>query len=421
MTAERPAGAPDAVPGRILLPERRTSTARLAAIGAFLAVVWSFSFVVGGAGGAGGVPAPLRVALGLAGGAVAPTFAVAAAVQLAAPRLRLTRDRGLLVLGTAAVAFCALTLVSLSFSTGMDGADASRLSGLIGTLTVVAVITSVLAFAATVALPLFSVLRSRGLGTRAAGWTAVGVGIGVAPAVVWVLLSPVPVAVFCVAVWIAALLPGGLPRVSRPEDGEGRAPADVPRLRERVTFFAAVSLAVTLVVWASGIAVSIAATGTPGAAAGLALAAAGGQIAVVPLLWAATLVVSSRAPRAAEASRTGFAGAALLVAAVVIAMTVATRLDGDLFVPLVGVLGIAVGLWCGSVAWPLAAGWPAWGRAGATAATVVGGTLLYTVLVAFSGGVTLALASGFVAFGGARYLVREARTVVVIPATPGAS
>jgi hypothetical protein len=83
------------------------------------------------------------------------------------------------------------------------------------------------------------------------------------------------------------------------------------------------------------------------------------------------------------------------------------------------VLGLGVGVIVGALVWPLWARWPAGVRLAATAGTVVAAALFYTAFAGFTGGVTLALASAYLAFGGARHLLRQGPRVS--PATPAVS
>jgi len=421
-------------------PKRRTSPARLAATGLLLAVAWAISFVFGG------VPGEARVALGLAGGVVAPVLATAAAVRLAAPRL--TRGRGVAVVAVAAVAFGSLAACSLALGaprSSVDGADAAGPPGLVGALTLAAAIASAAAFAAVVALVLVPGLRARGLAVRPAVLVASGLGLLAGPLLAWALLVPLPVAAYCGAVLVAAVRPRVRDRVAGALGVRGRAtPAALAHpgaVRDRVTLLAGASLAATLIVWASGVAVSLAATGTDHATVGLGVAAALGQLAVLPLLRAASLVVDARGSGLADAGARSPAaaaqaarriGTALVVLAtagmVLAALAPALGPDAgaapDPFFPLVGVLSLGVAVAAGAIVWPRAASRTRPERravsAVGTAAAVLAIALVYAALVGFTGGVTLALLSAFVAFGGARYVVRDAGPVRS-PATPAVS
>ena len=417
---------------------------QLAAIGLFLAAAWVVSFVFGG------VPGGVRVATALAGGVVAPVLASVAAVQLAGAALRLTRRRGSVVIGAATVAFgslaaCSLALGSLPSSSRPDHADAAGPAGLAGALTLAFAVTSVAAFAAVVALVLFAVLRVRGAAVRAAALVACGTALVAAPLLAWALLVPLPVALYCGAVLFAAVLPWVRGRAAaglvRPVTAGAAAaePAPLPGaetpaprhpdpsvVRGRVILLAAVALAATPIVWVAGVGASLAATGTDTATVGLGIASAVAQLAVLPLLWAAALVVGARAPGAAVPPLPVVVGGVALVVAAVAAMAVGalpgggTAAGGDPFVALVGVLGLGVGLVVGALVWPHTARWPATVRWAASAGSVVGAALLYAGFAGFTGGVTLVLASAYLAFGGARYLVRP-DAPVTSPATPAAS
>ena len=397
--------------------KRRTSALKLSAIGVVVSVAWYISFVFGA-----GTHEGARVTLSLVGGVVAPTLATIAAVGLSAPTLGLSRARALVVLVLAALAFAGLALVGLSFSVGIDEADAGRQLGLLASLTTAFALTAVLASASAITLVLFSVLRKHAIGVRKAAAIAVVVGIVATPLVLLTLLGPGAIVMVCAAVFVLALVP----TISRVAGAAARATAahaaaarddsanddtastaiDRAAVRDRVTLFAGTALATSLIVWVGGIGVSIHGTGTDLAGTGLGVAAAIGQLAVVPLLWAATLAIGALVPRVADSARIGFAVASAVVVAAVAVMVVGFSPAGDLYIVSVGALSVGVALWGGAVVWAITPPWPTPARAGAAVVAVVAGAALYAMLVALSGGVTLALVSGFVAFGGARLLLR---------------
>lgn len=406
------------------LSKRRTSSAELAATAVIVAVAWYISFVFGA-----GMPGWARVPLVVVGGMVAPTLASVAAVRLVAPALAFSRRRTLVVAVALALAFVSIGLVGVSFSVGMNDADAGRPAGLLASLTTAFAAAAVLAAATAIALLLFGLLRrdrpaaprQRGVDPAAArpGGTvpaaprpsvrratvvAVGVSILVTPFVLLALLAPLSIVLLCVGVAVFALLPVG------PRTGQPRRPAAtaVPAgVRDRVTLYAAVSLAVTLVVWTGGVAASIRGTGTDAAGTSLGVAAALGQLAVVPLLWAATLAVAARAAVPARTVRVGFVAASVLVVLATVVMVVGLSPDGDLYLRCVAVVCLGVGVWAGTAGWAVTAGRPPASRAMFVAVVVLAAAVLYGMLVALSGGVSLALVSGFLAFGGARLLLRS--------------
>ncbi|MET4583551.1 hypothetical protein ABIE21_003077 [Conyzicola nivalis] len=386
--------------------KRRISTVALAGIAVVVSVAWYISFVFGV-----GMPTGLRVGLVVVGGVAAPSLAVFAAVRLAAPALGLSHTQARALLALAILAFAAVALVGVSFSVGMDEGDAGRPKSLLASLTGPFALVAIIATAAAVTLPMFAVLRRRRLGVPAATAIAVGVGVVATPLLLVSLLSPASIVGLCVVVFVFALV-RSMPRAEGPAGSADdsavavRAP-DISAVRARVTLFAGIALATSLVVWTTGFGVSILDTGTDVAGSALGISAALAQLAVVPLLWAATLAVAARLPRSADAARVGFAAASVVVVVSVAGMVVGFSPAGDVYIATAGVLSIGVALWAGAIVWSLTAAWPTGARAGAAVVTVVAAAAVYAVLVALSGGVTLALVSGFVAFGGSRLLLRS--------------
>ena len=386
--------------------KRRISTVALAGIAVVVSVAWYISFVFGV-----GMPTGLRVGLVVVGGVAAPSLAVFAAVRLAAPALGLSHTQARALVALATLAFAAVALVGVSFSVGMDEGDAGRPKSLLGSLTGPFALAAILATAAAVTLPMFAVLRKRGLGLPAATAIAAGVGVVATPLLLVSLLSPASIVGLCVVVFVFALV-RSMPRAPRPAGSADASavavrPPDLSAVRARVTFFAGIALATSLVVWTTGLGVSIRGTGTDLAGSALGISAALAQLAVVPLLWAATLAVAARLPRSADAARIGFAAASVVVVVSVAGMVVGFSPAGDVYIATAGVLSVGVALWAGAIVWSLTAAWPTGARAGAAVVSVVAAAAVYAVLVALSGGVTLALVSGFVAFGGSRLLLRS--------------
>jgi len=388
--------------------KRRTSTVALAGIAVVVSVAWYISFVFGV-----GMPVGLRLGLVVVGGVAAPSLAVFAAVRLTAPALGLSRTQARVLFALATLAFAAVALVGVSFSVGMDEGDAGQPRSLLGSLTGPFALAAILATAAAVALPVFAAVRKRRLGVPAATAIAAGVGVVATPLVLVSLLAPGSIVILCVTVFVFALV-RSRPRAPRPAATSAvvvRSP-DHSAVRARVTLFAGIALATSLVVWTTGLGMSIRGTGTDVAGSALGISAALAQLAVVPLLWAATLTVAARLPRAADAARIGFAAASVVVVVSVAGMVIGFSPAGDAFILAAGVLGVGVALWGGAIVWSLAAAWPIAARVGAAGVAVVAAASLYALLVALSGGVTLALVSGFVAFGGSRMLLRPSRATL---------
>lgn len=400
-----PAAAPVAAPAD---SKRRTSTVALAGVAVLVSVAWYISFVFGV-----GMPVGLRLGLVVVGGVAAPSLAVFAAVRLTAPALGLSRTQARVLFALATLAFAAVALVGVSFSVGMDEGDAGQPRSLLGSLTGPFALAAILATAAAVSLSMFAALRKRRLGVPAVTAIAVGVGVVATPLLLVSLLSPGSIVILCIAVFVFALV-RSIPRAARPAPATAvavRAP-DHSAVRARVTLFAGIALATSMVVWTTGLGVSIRGTGTDVAGSALGISAALAQLAVVPLLWAATLTVAARLPRVAAAARTGFAAASVVVVVSVAGMVIGFSPAGDAYILTAGVLSVGVALWAGAIVWSLAAAWPIAARVGAAGVAVVAAASLYALLVALSGGVMLALVSGFVAFGGSRMLLRSSRATL---------
>ena len=380
---------------------RTRTNAQLAGSAVALSALWLVSLVF-----VFGTPEPLRVVLTVLGSVVAPALATVVFVRLAAGPLGVTVRRRRILLAVTVFAFLALALTANSFSVGFDDADAGRPSGLFASLTAVFAVAGVLAFAASIALVLVAAIGGR-LSTRAGVAIAVLAGLIAAPFVALTFLTPAPSLVYALAAFVWAAWPRGLPKsADRPS---ARPLVAVEGVRDRVILLSAVSLATTLVVWVGGIAVSLANTGTDAATTGLGVASALGQLAVIPLIWAVSLLLGVRLPASTATARLGIAVATATVAAAALAMTIGYSPDGGLFIPLIALLSLGVGFWAASVVWALAASWPSPARTATATVALVATALLYAVVVALSGGVTLALVSGFLAFGGARLLLRQRR------------
>ena len=389
---------------------RGRSDAQLAGAAVVLGVLWlvSLLFVFG-------MPGPVRNAFTLLGSIVAPVLATVAGVRLAAPRLGLTARPRRALLVVLPLAFVALALTANSFSVGFADADDGRPLGALARVSWVFAVTGVAAFAAGASIVLAVVLRRR-LSRRASVAIALTAGVVIGPALAVVFLTPASTVLLSAAVFVWAVVRGGgVVRGGAVSRGDGfavpqlSAPLAADVTRERAILSAGASLATTLVVWCTGIAVSIAGTGTDTAGIGLGVAAAAGQLAVIPLLWSVSLIVGFRLPRVAPAARLGCAVASVVVLLAVAAMVATLSTTGDAFVLLVGVLGVGVGSWAAVVVWPLAAAWPTVSRMAVCAVAGIAATVAYAVLAGLNGGVTLALASGYLAFGGARVLLRQRR------------
>lgn len=372
--------------------------ARLAGAGFLLAAVWvavsiGFSWQL--------VPA-LRIGLQVLGGVGAPMLTVAALLVL------LGRRTSVLVVTTSAVAFVSFLFFSLSFSIGLDERDAGGELGLFGNSTWLFGLLTLLGLAALTAQLVLPGIRAAVQRPRVALAVAIGLGAFSAPFAAIALLAPITVALAALAVTVVALARSSRPRAARTP----AAPvADPPLLLLRVRILAASSLASTLVVWIGSIGASIAATGTPGATAALGSAMAVGQLAAVPLLLAGTLVVGARVGGDIRTLWIGFGVGAGGLAVVSSLMTLDA---GAGSIDLIVALSVFVGAWASACVWVLTA------RVWLALVTLVGVAVLYAALVGMTGGIALALVSGFLAVGGAGVVARRARTTSpgMLPASP---
>jgi hypothetical protein len=382
---------------------RARSDLQLAGASVVLGGVWLVSLLF-----AGDAAPVLRVAQVLLGAVAAPALAILVGVRLVAPGLRLTHRLRRALQAASGVGVVSLALTANSFAVGFDDADAGRPSGLFASLTALFIVASVLGFAAAIALIVVMPIRRR-LSVRAGVATAVLLGLVAAPFVAVTLLAPGAVIALSLIVFAYALLP----RLSRTFTlpAAEREPVAVEPVRDRVILLAAVSLAITLIVWTAGFGTSVATSGTDVATSSLGIAAAAGQLAVVPLLWAASMLLGVRRPRTTATARIGVRVASVTVAVSVVAMVVAYSPAGDGFLLLVGLLSLGVGFWAASIVWALYAAFPLPARIATGVVTAVGVALVYALFAALTGGIVLAIASGFLAFGGARLLLRQSSPV----------
>ncbi|WP_229733178.1 hypothetical protein [Conyzicola nivalis] len=378
---------------------RALTNLQLAGASVALGLAWLVSLAI-----VGEAPVALEIVRVLLGAVLAPVLAIVVGVRLVAAPLALTHRVRRALQASATVGVIALALTANSFVVGVDDSEAGRPRGLFASLTSAYILVSVLGFAAAIALVLFLLLRRR-LSFRASVAVAAPLGVVAAPLVAVTLLGPGAVIGLSLVVFAYAVLP----RLS----GVFRLPPATPRtvavepLRDRVILLAAISLAVTLVVWCGGFALSIANTGTDAATTSLGLASAVGQLAVLPLLWAFSLVIGFWQPRVERAALRGSAAANAVVVVVVSAMVATYSSEGDGYVLLLLVLSAGVGFWAGSIAWAL---WQARRPAERIALSVVAAvaaTVTYAMLAALTAGIVLALVSGLLAFGGARFLLRK--------------
>ena len=377
---------------------RSRTDLQLAGTSVVLSVAWLVSLVL-----VGEAPAPVETVRVLLGAVLAPLLAIVVFVRLVAGPLALSHRQRRLLQATAAVGVIALALTANSFVAGVADSESDRPAGLFVSLAVVYVLSSIAGFAVAIAVVFFVLIRRR-LSTLQSLAVAAPLAAIAAPFVAVTLLVPGSV----IAASLVALAYTLLPVLSRTftlPPAESTSVAIEP-VRERVILFAGVSLAITLAVWAGGIALSVANTGTDVATSSLGYASAAGQLAAIPLLWAVSLLVGLRRPATTATARLGVAVASATVAGAAIAMIVGYSTDGDRFILLAGVIGLGVGFWAATVVWALYPAFSTPARLAVGAVVAIGGAMAYAMVVALTGGIVLAIASGFLAFGGSRVLLR---------------
>ncbi|MCU1542308.1 MAG: hypothetical protein JWM50_173 [Microbacteriaceae bacterium] len=367
-----------------------------------------------------GMWAPLRTAMLVVSGVAAPLLMMVALLLLVSPALRLGRGYETGVAAAASLAIVGDLLLVLSFSVGMEEGDTGNTPSLFGGLTWVFALVSAAGFAAFTALMLFAVLRRR---PGSAGWVAAaisgGVAIIAAPFLVWSFASPLTATLPALAVAVAAFYDPSAAR--RLPGARLRTVADARHLARRVRTLALSSFVYTVVVWVGAVSASIAATGTDAAGPLLGTAAAAAQLAVVPLLLAGTIVVEARSAGGTRPLWIGTAASVGAVGVVAVSMVAAYGPDGDAFVRGLGVLALAVGVWLGTLTWALGADRTTPARGALAAVAVLGGAATYLLGAALTAGMTLALVSGFLAFGGTRLVFRRPTTTTTPETLPASA
>jgi hypothetical protein len=377
---------------------RAPSDLQLAGASVALGIAWLASLVLAPAS-----PGAIEVVRVLLGAVLAPVLGIVVGVRLVAVPLALTHRLRRALQASATVGVVALALTANSFVAGADDSEAGRPAGLFASLTTAYIVASVLGVA--IGIVLFRLFRRR-LAVRPSIAVAVPLAAIAAPFVAVTLLGPGAVIALSLVVFVYTLLPRlsgafALPPAPRPS-------VPVEPVRDRVILLVAVSLAVTLIVWTCGISLSIAASGTDAATTSLGLASAAGQLAAIPLFWAVSLVMVFRRPTVARAARLGSAVSSGIVALVVVAMVA----GGDAYVPLLLVLSAGVGFWAATIVWALWHSWRPAARIALSVSAAIAAAIVYAMFAALTGGIVIALASGLLAFGGGRYLLRQPGTEV---------
>jgi len=350
--------------------------------------------------------------LAAASGALSTLLVVVALVLLYRARLELGRASTTLVLAASVVATTGFALFGLSFGAGMNEADAGRPVGVFGSLTEQFGVAALLGSAVAVGVVVLHVLRRTTLPALAAAAITVPVAVIAAPTLLVAFLTPqTPVAAAATLLVVVAVAG---PRAETATAAPAAAP---PRLAVRVRALGLASLLATTAVWAVGITVSAARSGTETATSALGYTTAVAQLATVPLIVAGTMLVGARA--AGTAVRAGAFVAIAAVVAASVAMVALYDPASDNYVLLAGVTALGVACWIGTALWQLGFSRAPGYRLLLGVAGGLGGAILYAGVCVLTGGLGLLLASAFLAIGG-RMLVPGAAGRLS-PATPPAS
>jgi len=380
---------------------RARSTVGFAAASAALGVLWLASFAVVDDG-----PGVLEVAQVLLGAITAPLLAAVALTRILAPALGLDRRLTIALRIASTTGIVALALTANAWAVGFGDADAGRPVGVFASLTPVFMLAGVAGFAAALGVVFYALVRAR-LSTRASIALAAALGLVAAPFVAVALLVLGAVIVVSLVVLVYASLPW-LSRTFTTPPAEPAA-VDVAPVRGRAIMLSGVALALTLAVWASGIGVSIAMTGTDVATTSLGLTLALAQLAVIPLVWASTLVLAARRPTTAALGRRGAIVASVAVVATTVAMVATYSPGGSAFFLLAAVLGLGIGFWAGSLVWALYPAFQTVARLTVSVLAALVVAVVYATVGVLTGGIVVALVSGLLAFGGARSLLESRR------------
>jgi hypothetical protein len=235
------------------------------------------------------------------------------------------------------------------------------------------------------AIVLFHALRQ----TRLPLWAVVPLAVApaalLAPFAVYLVLLPLATAVGSLAVSVVAAYPSASTVAPAPPVARSSA--------RRVRVLGAATLAYAVVVWVGAIAVSIVESGTDVATSVYGWAMAATQLAVIPLLLAFTVIRPRRGRGPAVA-----AGIAIVVVAVSsVAMLAFYSPDGTGLL-LLAPIGLAVGGWAATIAWPHTAGTDPASRALLVSVAVLGTALVYAA-TAVSAGIAVATVGGILAAG----------------------
>ncbi|PRY68859.1 hypothetical protein B0I08_10364 [Glaciihabitans tibetensis] len=382
------------------------------------------------------------IAILVVGSVIAPTLIVAAALSLLRPVLRGTAVARAALLCTTGLGFVFGALAGAAWSVGFDEADAGRALSLFATLSIpfalvalalllIALATAGYLIGPRPAAPLLRALGSTGAAIPVAITALVG---GLTP-----IMQPLVATAVLV---LAVVLPraderaGAAPSPSTPSEPPHRSEhrSEEPWhqhehqhqhahahehahehrheherravARQRATTLAVASLASTVAIWGGALLASVGFAGQPEATTVLGAAGGAAQLAAIPLLWCATILLTTRQATWNRALRAAAAASSVLVAAVGVALTLGANPDGVLFFSLLPVLAVAAMIWTGTVAWLMleksGQRMSRGSRIATALALALGAGFAYVAVIGMTMGIGLAPASGLLAFWGVR-------------------
>jgi hypothetical protein len=438
------------------------------------ALVVSLTFTVAFVMGSARQTPEVMTAILVCVAALVPTLLLAAAVALLRGSLRGGAPQRIAVLLAGGLGFAAFGLAVGSWSVGFDEADAgvpfSTFANLAGPLALAAI---ALVSAAITTLSFLVGQRPAHPAARVLVTAVVSIPVTLTALVSAVTPMVQPLVATAVLVLAALLLgardrsgsigvqglptPAGSAEAGRPADSTAagrpaesamgawaagpvstQQPPSPPQLRAargRATILAAASLAFTVVVWGGALFASVLFEGQPEATTVMTAAGGAAQLAAIPLLWCASIVISARRP-AGKRLWTAAVLSSTLIAGAGTALTVVANPDGVLFFALLPVLALAAAVWAAAVIWPVvrgddihlqrtqlheqsSTGVQSHSRAGRLALTLtlaLGAGFAYVAFVGMTMGIGLAVISGLLTFWGVRAALQPRPAPNVSPA-----
>ena len=379
--------------------------ATAAAVIAFARPAWLTGLMVDQAGQTG-------LAVTFFASVLAASLTAAAVVFLLRDRMRGGIPALVTVLAAAILGLGVMGLGALSWSIGFDEADAGAARSTFGSLLVVFIALAWLLLVTSIATAAFSLQPAAAAGRRGQDVLTLIVSAAIAAMVAIGAVSPVAVALASCGVFVLTVLltaraergkqqPAVAETASSP--GERRIWAGASRL---AVLLAWIATAATIVVWGTGLTASILLAGEPGATTALGRASALGQLSAIPLLWCATVIFATRMPASATAIRSAALLASVAIASSTLGLAWAGRPDGVLLFALMPILGLAVGVWAGIVAFGLLDRFGLAERWVGAVVLTLGAAFVYNAIVTMSGGIPLLLFSAVLALWGARAALR---------------